>query len=422
MKELPILTFSLLIFSCTTSRVEKDAALTLQSAFPGDFGLDQKEIAMIESHIQWAMDISLISGAVALIAKENNIIYHQAFGFSDRAKTKLMNTNSIFRLASMTKPITTTAIMQLVEQEKIGLDDPVSKFIPELANMNVLDTWNQMDSSFTTTSLERPITIHHLLTHTSGIPYQAFDPVAGALYAKLNYTEAWTKDPITLEGNIPRLADAPLMHQPGTAWTYGTGIDVLGRVVEVASGMPLDKYLIQNIFDPLDMEDTRFYLPEEKASKLVDLWFTQEFDQATQNLIGADYPIAGAQTYFAGGAGLVGTSMDYLRFASALLNKGTLSDAKILEAATVDMMFQNQIDTLRSGKGRGFGYGGMVQMEEGNAGKNIGTWGWTGFWQTSFSVDPANELILILMTNAFPNPRPDVLGRYDELVFQFMEN
>ncbi len=423
---LSIFAFIIIIVSCanpdSTGSSDTESPLTL--ANPVEYGLDAGEITAIEDHIQWAIDSSYISGGVALIAKNDKIIYHQAFGYSDRAKTKKMSTDNIFRLASMTKPITSTAIMQLVEQGKIAMSDPVSKYIPEFANTQVIKDLNETDSTFTTNALDREITIHHLITHTSGIAYALFHPVAAVVYPQFDVTEAWTYEPVTLSENIPKAATMPLMHQPGEKWTYGIGIDVLGHVVEVASGLPLDQYFKEHIFEPLGMEDMGFYQPDEKADRLVELWYTSEIEQENiDSLLNPNYPISGAKTYFPGGAGLSGTSMDYLKFASALLNHGTLGDSKILEPATVEMMFQNQIDTLNLGEGVGFGYGGLVITEEDGDGRNPGYWGWDGYWQTRFRIDPSNDLVLILMTNAFSTPKwEEFLGGYDKLVVKAIEN
>lgn len=414
------------IASCSTPESSNDI-LSEPVLPPGDpmaYGLDQEEINEIASHIQGAIDSSYISGAVALIARDDKIIYHNAFGFSDSTKSRPMTTDNIFRFASMTKPITSTAIMQLVEQGKISTDDPVSKYIPEFAEVRVLDTYDKNDSSFTSVPLVREITIHHLLTHTSGIPYSVFDPVAGIIYPQFDFVEAWTKEPRILKTNIPKQAKAPLMHQPGEAWTYGTNIDVLGYIVEIVSGMPLDEYFTKHIFKPLGIDDIGFYLPDEKADRLVDVWLTPNVNRKNvQSWIVTDYPISGAKTYFAGGAGLVGTSMDYLKFANALLNGGILGDARILDSTTVERMFRNQIDTLRLGQGVGFGYGGEVRLEESPDGINAGQWGWNGYWQTYFRVDPQNDMVMILLTNSFGVPREkDIMGGFERIVVQSVED
>jgi len=242
-KPTALLLIAAIVFSCSTRSGSEDTDPVLSSADPLDYGLDQEEIDQIESHVQWAIDSAFISGAVALIAREDQIIYQKAFGFSDREKSEEMSLDNIFRFASMSKPITSTAVMQLVEQGKLSTDDPLSKFIPAFADAVVLDTFNENDTSFTSVPIEQEITVHHLLTHTSGIPYAAFHPIAAAIYPQYDFVEAWTKEARTLETNIPKQAQAPLMHQPGTAWTYGTNIDVLGYIVEKVSGMPAGRVL-----------------------------------------------------------------------------------------------------------------------------------------------------------------------------------
>ncbi len=352
-----------------------------------------------------------------MIAKDDRVIFYESYGYSDRAKTELMDKDAIFRLASMTKPITSVAIMQLVEQGLIGLQDPVSKYIPEFSNMGVIQNFNKTDSTYETVPVQNEITIHHLLTHTAGFAYGLFDPVAGAVYADFGITEAWSEDSVTLAMNIPKFGQLPLMHEPGKAFTYGVNIDVLGYIVELVSGMPLDEYFEKNIFNPLGMDDTYFYLPEAKAERLVEVWSTEDI-----SAFPTEYPVRGAKSYFAGGAGLVGTAEDYMRFATALLNKGTLGDAQILKPETVEIMFQNQIGDIRIGEGTGFGYGGMVMIEEDADGRNVGYWGWDGFWQTRFRVDPQNDMVLVLMTNSFPASRSgDVLGGYGKLVVKGIE-
>lgn len=409
----------LFIVSCT-NQAQEDAADTpvvLSAADPGEYGLDTSELKAISDHIQLAIDSQYISGAVAMIAKDDRVILYESFGYSDREQTEPMNREDIFRLASMSKPITSTAIMQLVEQELIGLQDPVSKYIPEFSDMMVIKNFNEADSSYETIPVQNEITIHHLLTHTAGFAYGLFNPVAGPVYHEFGITEAWTTDSVTLAMNIPKFGKLPLMHEPGEAFTYGVNTDVLGYIVEVVSGMPLDEYFSENIFEPLGMDDTYFYLPDDKADRLVDVWFTEDVGDFP-----TDYPVQGAKAYFAGGAGLVGTAEDYMRFASALLNKGSLGDVQILKPETVEIMFQNQIGELRLGEGQGFGYGGMVMMEEDAEGRNVGYWGWDGFWQTRFRIDPQNDLVLVLMTNSFPPPRLDVLGGYGKLVVKGIEN
>ncbi len=420
MKYLLSFTLCILLFSCINQTDSASLAESelLAAADPVEYGLDPDETEAIANHIQWALDSQYIGGAVAMIAKNDRVIFYESYGYSDQAKTKPMAKDQIFRLASMTKPVTSVAIMQLVEQGLVNVDDPVSKYIPEFSDMKVIRNFNEADSTYETVPVENEMTIHHLLTHTAGFAYSLFHPVAGAVYTPFEIAEAWSLDSVTLADNIPKSGSLPLMHEPGAAFTYGINIDVLGYIVERVSGLPLDEYFSENIFKPLGMDDTYFYLPDDKADRLVEVWLTSDPGDFPM-----DYPVKGARTYFAGGAGLVGTAEDYLRFATALLNKGSLGDAQILKPETVEMMFTNQIGDLRLREGVGFGYGGMVLVDEDEAGRNAGYWGWDGFWQTRFRIDPQNDMVLVLMTNSFPASHSnEVLGGYGKLVVQGIEN
>ena len=417
MKTLPVYTLLLFVISCTAPGAKEQTQTALGVAVPEEVGLIADSLDLIEEHLQWAMDSQFVAGGVALVYRNGKIAYHRAFGFRDREKTDPLTTDDIFRMASMTKPVTTVAVMQLVEQGKLKVDDPVSKYIPEFADAEVLAEFNEADKTWTTRPAQNVLTIHHLLTHTSGIGYGVFDPVAAALYAPHEVVEVWTKDSVTLAGNIPKLGKAPLLHEPGTRFTYGMSIDVLGYIVERVSGLPLDDYMTQNIFEPLGMEDTGFYLPQEKADRLVEVWYTPDFN-ADQLNGGSpeDYPIAGAQTYFAGGAGLSSTSEDYLKFAGALLNGGSWDGAQILKPETVTLMMQNQIDTVSFGEGEKFGYGGLVHTADGRFGIKEGTFGWDGYWQTHFRVDPKQNMVRILLTNAQNVPKwNQMFDRFDEI-------
>ncbi len=419
MKKLLVYCVLLVIaISCSAPGAKEQQRSALDIVAPEEAGMIADSLDLIEEHLRWAIDSQFVAGGVALVYRNGQIVYHKAFGFQDSEKTDPLATTDIFRLASMTKPITTVAVMQLYEQGKLKLDDPVSKYIPEFANAQVLDQFNEQDSSWSAKPAANPVTIHHLLTHTSGISYGVFDPVASALYAPHNITEAWTKDSVTLAANIPNMAKAPLLHEPGTRFTYGMSIDVLGHIVEVVSGLPLDEYFRRNIFDPLGMDDTHFYLPEDKASRLVDVWHTPDFAAEMEPLsAGEDYPVAGARTYFAGGAGLSGTAADYLKFAAALLDGGIWNGATILKPETVALMMQNQIGGVSFDEGVKFGYGGLVHTQDGAYGIKQGTFGWDGYWQTRFRIDPRQKVVRILMTNARYTTRwNELFNRFDEIV------
>jgi CubicO group peptidase (beta-lactamase class C family) len=390
----------------------------VEEVSPASAGFNPDTLLLIHDQLQAAVDSQWVEGGVALVASHGKIVYYEAVGYSDLERSDPLQKDDIFRMASMTKPITTVAVMQLVEQGKIGLQDPVSKYIPAFADPEVLVSVNEEDSTYTARAADREITIHHLLTHTSGIAYGVFHPVAGPVYAKSGVVEGWTTAPVTLAENVPLMGDLPLVHDPGEGWTYGLSIDVLGRIVEIASGQPLDAYFEEHIFEPLGMTDTYFYLPEEKAGRLVDVYHTDAFDSAPVPAdAGGDFPIAGAQTYFAGGAGLSSTALDYFLVCDALRQGGARNGHRILAPETVARMTENEIDTLWVYEGGKFGYGFAVQVAEGNNGTLPGRYGWGGYFQTTFWIDPARDVVSILLTNAWPEGHWDPLQRaFEDLV------
>lgn len=404
---------TLFAISCRTAVPEEGS--TIQIVAPAEVGLRGDSLDRIREHIQWAIDSQFIAGGVALVAREGKIAWYEAVGYRDRKKTDSLQKDDIFRIASMTKPVTTTAIMQLYEHGKLDVNDPVSKYIPEFSSSVVLDTFNEDDSTYTIRPASRELTIKDLLTHTSGLSYGE-GLVAGAIYSRFNITLGWTKDPVLLEDNAKAIAKLPLLHNPGERWTYGTSIDVLGRVVEVVSGMPLDAYFEEHIINPLGMEDTYFYLPGEKSDRLVDIWYTAGTD-TSQYVAVEDYPISGAKTYLAGGAGLNSTVLDYFKFANALMNGGRSGEQRILNEETVDLMTANHIDTLHLGEGLQFGYGFSVYTEDGPNGIKAGRYSWGGYWQTIFWVDPSRQIVAMLFTNARETPKWDQLfGEFERIV------
>lgn len=406
-RKLPLLALAVALISCQAEKMENETVVASDVVNPESVGLVADSLDRIREHIQWAIDSQYIAGGVALVARHGKIAWFEAIGFSDSELTDTLRKDDIFRIASMTKPVTTTAVMQLYEQGKLDTKDPVSKYIPEFANSAVLESVNETDSTFTTRSASRAVTIHDLLTHTSGLTYSAPGTGVGKAFARLGVTEAWTKDDVVLAENAKIFAKLPLMHDPGTQFTYGTSIDVLGRVVEVVSGQPLDEYIKEHILSPLGMEDTYFYLPPEKHDRLVDVWYTPGTNRELYN--NDDYPVSGAGTYFAGGAGLSSTAMDYFKFADALRMGGGNEQARILKEETVALMTSNQIDTLHLGEGEQFGYGFSVFTGDGPFGRKKGRYSWGGFWQTIFWVDPSRDIVAILFTNARETPKWNAL-------------
>lgn len=366
-------------------------------------------LRLIEPYVQQFIDSSFIAGGVVLVARNNKIVYNKAIGFFDRKKTQALKQDDIFRIASMTKPIITVAAMQLYEQGRLDVNDPVSKYIPTFVNSRVLKNFNKEDSSYTTRPAINEVTIHHLLTQTSGLAYGVFHPVAGPIYSSFGITETWTKDSLTLAMNVPKIGQLPLLHEPGEQFTYGINTEVLAYIVEIVSGMPLDKYLEKNIFRPLGMKDTYFYLPEAKAHRLVEVAYTGDRSSSDfPELFRDDYPVNGHKMYFSGGGGLCSSAPDYMRFATALLNKGSFDGIQILKPATVELMMANQIGNVYLEEGVvQFGYGASLYTSNGPFERRAGRYSWGGFWQTNFWIDPARNMVVVIMTNAFDTPRFD---------------
>ena len=365
-------------------------------------GMSQERLSLIDKMCQEAVDKAEVPGVVALVARRGKIVYHKAFGTSD-ASGETLERDDIFRIASQSKAITSTAVMMLWEEGKFQLDDPISKYIPEFKNEQVLDSVLP-DGSFATTPANKPITIRHLLSHTSGLGYGVIDGDSRfrKMYKDAGITDLFTTKPITIAESVKKLAKLPLHHNPGEKFTYSEGLDVLGYFIEIVSGMPFDEFLRQRIFNPLSMDDTWFYLPESKHSRLVKVQtkIDGKWTNYPTTFYDPDYPIRGAKTFFSGGAGLSSTAKDYATFLQMYLNDGELNGTRILSRTTIQFMLENQIgETL---KGAGFYYGlAFAVIEEENAAKggnlSEGTFQWGGYFNTQYHADPEEQLITILM-------------------------
>ena len=281
--------------------------------------MSAERLARIDVILNDAIKQNEIPGAVALIAKNGKIVYYKAFGMADNESKRALKRDDIFRIASQTKAITSTAVMMLWEEGKFKLDDPVSKYIPEFKNARILDSLIERDSSYTSKPADKAITIRHLLTHTSGIGYGFIDGDNRfkKIYQKAKVVDAFTTQSLTIGENIKKLAKLPLHHQPGEKFTYSEGLDVLGYLIEIVSGKPLDQFFRERIFAPLGMDDTWFYLPPSKYNRLVSVQ-TKKDDRWVKypatSFYDPEYPIKGAKTFFSGGAGLSSTAKDYASF------------------------------------------------------------------------------------------------------------
>lgn len=366
-----------------------------------------------------------INGAVVHILKDNEPIYQKAYGYRNIDKDSLQ-INDIFRMASQTKAITTVVIMQLIEEKKLNLYDPVEKYIPAFANPRVIQNYNPVDTSFSTIPANRSLTIFDLLTHTSGIGYPIIGtPEAIAIYEKYKIPSGVASNEDTLAVVINRLASLPLFHQPGSRWTYGINLEVLGAIIEKVTDSNLEDEFRKRIFDPLGMSTTYFTLPINLHPKLVTIYATLN-QQPTQPLAIAipdigplieNYPKL-KNHFYAGGAGLSGSIEDYGKFLSMLLNMGTYNGQKILSEESVQMMTTHQIGDLRfSGEfGLGFQINGAERRS--NEFMSVGAYQWSGAFGTVYWVDPKENLIVLIYTNVWPRETPDFFREFQKLVYE----
>ncbi|MGO9471574.1 MAG: serine hydrolase domain-containing protein [Isosphaeraceae bacterium] len=414
-------------------------------------GLDTQRLKRAGQLFQQAVDKRQIAGAVLLVAHQGKIAYLDAVGKQDVDADIPMTPQSIFRIASMTKPITSVAVMMLAEQGKLDLSDPVSLFLPEFKFMKVAMARSRVDAKaagtnpgeprekpsvgrdadFEIVPAYRPITIRDLLTHTSGLCYRFRNlPHVGRLYADAGICDGISPSDHTLGENVRRLASLPLAHQPGTAWEYGLSTDVLGRLVEVVSGKSLAAFFQERIFAPLGMNDTHFVLPESKRGRLAALYEPDSGGSIVRTgeglttkgalIYSASLPYAGTKNYFSGGAGLVSTASDYARFLQMLLNRGQIDGTRLLRPETVDAMTRNQTGGLALWipvHGLGFGYGcGVTTRPDSRSEDPVGTFGWGGIYYTDFWVDPSHGLIGIMMTQIYPSAGLKLRDEFHRLV------
>jgi CubicO group peptidase (beta-lactamase class C family) len=376
----------------------------LTEARPRKVGMSTERLARIDTLFEQAVAEGKIPGAVALVARRGKIVYHKAFGMADQSAGRPLGKDDIFRIASQSKAITATAVMMLWEEGRFQLDDPIAKFIPEFQDAGVLTAFNETEGTWSTEPVRRPITIRHLLTHTSGIGYGVIDGDERfrRIYREAGIVDLFTTEPVTIGENVKQLAKLPLHHHPGEKYTYSEGLDVLGYFIEVVSGLPFDVFLRERLFGPLGMEDTGFYLPAEKADRLVPVQKPEAggWVRYPVTFYDPDYPITGAKSFFSGGAGLCSTARDYATFLQMYLNGGELDGLRILSRTTIVTMMRDQVGELWGGGDKHYGLAFGVVTEKGQAkgGEGSpGTFDWGGYFNTQYFADPEEEIIGVLM-------------------------
>jgi len=401
----------------------------LETASPADAGVIADRLGRIDTAVEAAVAAGEIPGAVALIARDGKIVYHEAFGYADIASKRPMETDAIFRIASMTKAITSVGVMMLYEQGRFRLNDSIAVFLPEFSAMQVVSEVGEDGSIISTVLATKPIRIVDLLTHTSGLAYKFMPGVLQETYADAGVNDGLTDSDLTLEENMKLLALLPLLFEPGSKFNYGLSTDVLGRLIEVVSGQPLDEFIAENITGPLGMTDTWFYLPPKKHARLATLYSHVEGEglvtanevQTIIELGDPNYPITGAMTYFSGGAGLSSTAYDYARFIQMLLNNGELEGVRILGRKSIELMRTPFID-WDADQNPDFGLGFMVinDITKRSEIGSVGTYAWGGAFYTSFWVDPSEGLIAVFMSQGRPI-KSDIADRFRTLVYQSLE-
>ncbi len=408
---------------CSQTASQKKSPFLTQGT-PQNAGMSAQRLEIISEVLQEAVASDAIPGAVALVARNGKIVYHQAFGTADPETGQAYRKDDIFRIASQSKAITATAVMMLWEEGKFQLDDPIDKFIPEFKNPRILKDFRYADTTYTTVEVSKPITIRHLLTHTSGLGYGEIDgdDRMKMIYQKAGITDLFTSENISIAESVKKLAALPLHHEPGEKYTYSEGLDVLGYLVEIVSGQPFDVFLKERLFTPLGMKDTGFYLPEEKANRLVPVQTKKdgEWIRYPVTFYDPDYPISGAKRFFSGGAGLVSTVSDYAAFLQMYLNKGELNGTRILSRTTIDMMMADQVNGLWGNPGNahyGLAFGVVTDKGQALGGKGSkGTFDWGGYFNTSYFADPEEQVIGILFKQTRSIPGEATSWKFRQII------
>ena len=397
---------SLLLAVCTLTLAYGQASPTVK---PESVGLSSERLQRINQLVESKIKDDKLVGAITLVARRGKVVHFETAGQADAENNKPLKRDALFRIYSMTKPITTVAAMMLYEEGKFQLDDPVARYLPEFKDVQVYGEGGALVKP------KRPISIRDLMSHTSGFTYGFFsDTPVDRQYRAANLMSG----EITLAEFTKKLATLPLLFHPGEQWQYGVNTDVLGRLVEVLSGLTLDEFMRQRIFKPLGMKDTAFDVPADKLDRFTVnyQWGLSPFamGEVTGKRVVADHPsksrYASPAKFYSGGGGLVSTMQDYLRFCQMMLNGGTLDGVRLLSPKTVQLMTMDHTAHAQKpagglvGRGSGFGLGVQVVTDLADQQRlgSVGTYDWAGAASTSFFIDPKEQLIAIMMTQKFP--------------------
>lgn len=386
-------------------------------------GLSQERLARLDRAMEAYVADNRLPGVVAFALRDGQVVVDRAYGWRDKEQRQPMRTDTIFRIASQTKAITSVAAMVLIEEGRLGLSDPVSRYIPAFARTSVVQ---RADGAISSVPARRAINVRDLLTHTAGLSYGTGREVAAQYEANglgpaagYGWYFADKDEPIC--ATMERLASLPFAAQPGEAWVYGYATDVLGCVVERASGMPLDEYLRATILGPLDMRDTHFFLPADKRDRLAVVYSSGadgRILRAPDGPRGQGHYVDGPRRSFSGGAGLVSTARDYARFLEMIRQGGVLDGVRILAPRTVALLTTNQTGTLHSSNGLGWSLAFETTDQVGAKGLDgVGAFGWGGAYGSYYRVDPASRIVMVFLIQLIPNTT-DVQSRWPTLLYQ----
>jgi len=401
---------SISVLTCALVLSTAAVAQELPSAKPETVGLSSERLERIGTAVQHGIDDKRIAGAVTLVARRGHVVWFKSQGMADLEAGKPMRSDTMFRICSMTKPITSLAVMMLYEEGHFLLDDPISAYLPEFKNPKML-VKRASGESYSIPAV-REITIRDLLRHTSGLTYH-WNTDLGPIYKAANVAHGLLPYDGTIEDSVKHLAGVPLLFNPGERWEYSLGVDVLGRLVEVVSGKPLDEFFRTHIFEPLGMKDTYFYLPDNKRERLATAYtyyagkglnrFPDTPITEGSFVYSADYPYHGPKKLFSGGAGLVSTVADYTRFCQMMLDGGKVSNAHVLSRKSIELMTGDQLGKISPEQAFGLGFGvDGVKAPLSELG-SPGEYNWGGFFYTAFSIDPKEQMIVIFMAQLHPS-------------------
>ncbi|MDX1385628.1 MAG: serine hydrolase domain-containing protein [Thermoanaerobaculia bacterium] len=384
----------------------------LSAATPEDVGMSSARLERLSAAMQELVDEGELAGIATVVARRGRTVHSSTHGHQNLESGTPMALDSIFRIHSMTKPITGVALMMLYEEGAFRLSDPVGRHIPELADLKVWAGPGKVEEP------DHPMTVRELMSHSGGLTYGLFSQSeVDQMYTDANILDRNS----TLDEMIDKLAAIPLMHQPGTRWHYSVAVDVQGYLVEVLSGQPFDAFLEERIFEPLAMHDTGFVVPQEKADRIAQIYaYAEDRSLVPHTGLGANDPLEDA-AFKSGGGGLLSTPRDYLRFSQMLLNGGELDGVRILSPLTVDLMHRNHLprEAAEMAPGTGFGLDFAVVLDPVEAdGVSAGEYYWSGLAGCWFWIDPVEDLVFVGMIQQMGRGRPNIRSLSHRLTYQ----